>query len=247
MFETSVVQARVQAAARRPLLLSISIGAHAAAIAGVIAASVATVKVPVSAPRQFALLTMPVIPPMKGDGGQSHPKPAVTPPQTERRAPATPATVVAPTTVPSTVTPAAATDTGKSTDILGTPTPGDGTPGVPWGKSEGIGTDGPPATVVAPPKVYTMAEGIKAPVPLRRVTPPYPEIARRMRLNGYAVVECIIDQSGRVRDARVLTSSNSAFEQPAIEAVRQWQFSPGTLNGQPVDVQFDLTVKFQLN
>lgn len=245
MFETSVVQARAQAAARRPWLLSISVAAHAAAIAGAIAVSIATVSVPVSAPRQITIPFVP-IPPKLGDGGESHPKPAVMPPQTERRATPTPATVVAPTTVPSTVTPVAATDTGTSTDILGTPTTGDGTPGVPWGKPEGIG-EGPPVSVVAPPKIYTMSEGIKAPVVIHRVTPPYPELGRRMRLNGYAIVECIIDQSGRVRDARVLSSSNGVFEQPALDAVRQWQFAPGTLNGQAVDVQFDLTVKFQLN
>ncbi len=247
MFETSVVQARAQAAVRRPWLLSISVAAHAAAIAGAIAASIATVSVPVSAPRQITIPFVP-IPPKLGDGGQQpRPKPAVTPPQTERRAPATPATVVAPSVVPNTVTPVAAADTGPSTDILGTPTTGDGTPGVPWGTKDGVG-DGPPApTVVAPPKIYTMAEGIKAPVVIHRVTPPDPELGRRMHLSGFAVVECIIDQSGHVRDARVLSSSNAIFEQPALDAVRQWQFAPGTLNGAPVDVQFDLTVKFTLN
>jgi periplasmic protein TonB len=246
MFETSVVRARAQAAARRPLLLSISIGAHAAAIAGVIAASIATVKVPVSAPRQITIPFLP-LPPKLGDGGQTQQRrqPATTPP-TVHHALTTPATVVAPTTVPNTVTPVAATDTGPANDTAIGPPSTDGTPGVPWGNKDGVG-EGPPVNVVTPPRIYTVAEGIKPPVVIHRVTPPYPELARRMHLNGSALVECIIDQTGHVRDARVVSSSNAVFEQPALDAVRQWLFAPGTLNGQAVDVQFDLTVTFHLN
>jgi hypothetical protein len=44
----------------------------------------------------------------------------------------------------------------------------------------------------------------------------------------------------------VATSSFGAFEQPAIDAVRQWVFAPGTLNGQAVDTIFELTVRFQV-
>jgi len=33
----------------------------------------------------------------------------------------------------------------------------------------------------------------------------------------------------------------------AAEAVEKWRFRPGTLNGQPVDVIFNLTVNFKLN
>jgi len=245
MFETSVVQARARAAARRPLLLSISIAVHAAAIAGVIAASVATVKVPERAPRQMTFLAV-TLPPKLGDDGQTQQrKPAATQPQTERRAPAT-ATVATPNTIPNTVTPMTAADTGPITGDASGPPATAGTPGVPWGTPDGFDINGPPA-VVAPPKIYTVAEGIKPPVVIHRVTPPYPELARRMHLGGFVVVECIIDQSGHVRDARVLTSSNAVFEQPALDAVRQWQFAPGMLNGAPVDVQFDLTVTFHLN
>ena len=66
------------------------------------------------------------------------------------------------------------------------------------------------------------------------------------RVNGWVIVECIIDKTGHIRDARVIKSSFTPFEQPALDAVQQWVFSPGTLRGQPVDTIFDLTVAFQV-
>jgi len=253
MFETSVVQARVKATARRPLLLTVSITAHAAVITAVVATSLATVSLPKRAPNQVTIPVFDHLPPMQGDGGQQQQQkktPAVTPPQTVKRETAPPATPTTPQVVPDHVAtaPLQTADAGPAGDPgpgTGSNTPG--TPGVPWGDPKGVVPDGPPAKVVVEPKIYTVAGDVKAPVALRRVTPPFPEVARRMRLNGNVILECIIDQSGHVRDARVLQSSFAAFEQPALDAIRQWEFAPGTLNGQPVNVQFNLTISFHLN
>jgi protein TonB len=251
MFETSVVQARVKAAARRPLLFSLSIGAHAAVVIAAVAASVATVSLPKNAPNQATIPVFMHLPPMQGDDSVQKKTPAAAQPQAVKRE-AAPSTVVAPKVVPDQVTPAATTqataaDLGPPGGDTTGPTTGDKSgPGVPWGTRDGVVHDSPPATV-APPKIYTVSGDVKAPVVLRRVTPLYPEVARRMRLNGFVVLECIIDQTGHIRDAHVVRSSFAAFEQPALDAVYQWQFAPGTLGGRPVDVQFDLKVTFQVN
>ena len=63
-------------------------------------------------------------------------------------------------------------------------------------------------------------------------------------ISGSVVVECVIDKSGHIRDVHVAHSTFGAFEQPAVDAVQQWLFTPGTLNGQPVDTIFQLTVQF---
>lgn len=249
MFETSVVRARVQATARRPLLLSLSIGAHAAVVIGAVVASVATVSLPKHAPNQVTIPVFMHLPVMQGDGGAQKKTPAAAPPQTVKRQ-AAPSTVVAPSVVPDQVTPVATqattADLGPIGDATG-PTTGDKSgPGVPWGTPDGVLPDGPPATG-APPKIYTVTGDVKAPVVLRRVSPPYPEMPRRMGLNGFVILECIIDQTGHIRDAHVVRSSFAAFEQPALNAVYQWHFAPGTLGGRPVDVQFDLKVTFQVN
>ncbi|HEY6139048.1 MAG TPA: energy transducer TonB [Thermoanaerobaculia bacterium] len=255
MFETSVVQGRAKAAARRPILLTVSITAHAAVVTAVVATSLATVSLPKRAPNQLTIPVFDHLPPMEGNGGQQQQQkkiPAVTPPQTVKREtapPATPATPATPQVVPDHLVPMQTADSGPAGDpgpATGSDTPG--TPGVPWGKPGGLDIDGPPAKAdVAEPKIYTVTGDVKAPKVLRRVTPPYPEVARRIRMNGTVILECIIDQSGRVRDAKVLQSSFAAFEQPALDAIRQWEFAPGTLNGQPVNVQFNLTISFHLN
>ena len=46
---------------------------------------------------------------------------------------------------------------------------------------------------------------------------------------------------------QVLKPLPFGLDQAAVEAVKKWKFKPGTLNGQPVDVIFNLTVNFKLN
>ena len=121
--------------------------------------------------------------------------------------------------------------------------------GVPWGVKDSIG-DGPPITNAAPPDTdvpLPVSGDVKAPVVMHRVTPPYPRAALAARMNGQVIVECIIDKTGRVRDARVVRSSSTLFEQAAIDAVLQWQFAPGSLHGKAIDTIFDLTVTFKVS
>jgi TonB family protein len=61
------------------------------------------------------------------------------------------------------------------------------------------------------------------------------------------IVECVIDRNGAVRDVKVLKPLPFGLDQAAADAVRKWRFKPGTLNGQAVDVIFNLTVNFKLN
>ncbi|HUO84986.1 MAG TPA: energy transducer TonB, partial [Thermoanaerobaculia bacterium] len=60
------------------------------------------------------------------------------------------------------------------------------------------------------------------------------------------ILQCIIDRSGTIRDVQVLLSPHPLLSVSAEEAVRQWKFRPGTLGGQPVDVIFNLTVRFEM-
>ncbi len=146
----------------------------------------------------------------------------------------------APSTIPS-IAPAAA----PPSEVTGTGT-SEAAAGVPWGAPNGIGTDAPPS--VAPDATGPLLVGgdVKSPVVIRRVEPLFPRIALQARMNGSVVLHCVIDETGHIRDVRVVASTFGAFEQPAIDAVQQWLFSPGTLNGQAVDTIFELTVRFQV-
>lgn len=249
MFETSVIRVQTRAADRRYGLLTLSVAAHAAIIIAIVAASLAQTTMPENAPNQMIIPFIQSIPPALGTPDArpvQRPAAPQTPPQTQR-VPVPQTVQTAPQTIPSTVEPAAASSsTGDDT----TSSTGDtGTPGVPWGSEHGIGVDGPPATPATVEQTAPMPVigDVKAPIVLRRVQPVYPRAALMARMNGYVIVECIIDRTGVVRDTKVLRSSSALFDQSALEAVQQWQFSPGSLHGRPVDTIFNLTVTFTIS
>jgi protein TonB len=87
---------------------------------------------------------------------------------------------------------------------------------------------------------------IKEPKKIREVRPVYPQIAQTAKVQGIVIIEAIIGKDGNVKDAKVLRSV-ALLDQAALEAVRQWKFSPTLLNGVPVEVVMTVTVNFTLN
>ncbi|HKO57438.1 MAG TPA: energy transducer TonB, partial [Thermoanaerobaculia bacterium] len=76
--------------------------------------------------------------------------------------------------------------------------------------------------------------------------PVYTEVARRAKIEGIVIIEAIIDRNGQVTDVRVLKPLPMGLDNAAMEAVKKWKFKPGTLNGTPVPVIYNLTVNFRL-
>lgn len=106
--------------------------------------------------------------------------------------------------------------------------------------------EGPPAPDVEGP--IRITGDVVKPVLIKRVDPVYPDLARKAHIEGMVVVEAVISKSGKVVDARVIKSmGKSGLDEAAIDAVMQWEFTPATLNGIPVDVYMNLTVIFKLN
>ena len=85
---------------------------------------------------------------------------------------------------------------------------------------------------------------IRPPVKVRHVTPVYPAIPLAADISGLVILQAVIGEDGRVDDVKVLRG-NPLFDQAAIDAVRQWQFTPTLLNGQPVPVVMTVTVSFR--
>jgi TonB family protein len=98
------------------------------------------------------------------------------------------------------------------------------------------------ATMQAPVRV---GGNIQAPTKLRDVRPVYPIDAQVAKIQGVVIVEAIIDESGRVAQACVLRSI-PLLDDPALNAVAQWEFTPTLLNGAPVPVIMTVTVNFTL-
>jgi len=98
-----------------------------------------------------------------------------------------------------------------------------------------------------PTNPFRVDGDVKAPIVLNRVEPKYTDQARKARVSGIVIVEVLIDKNGVVRDVNVLKPLPFGLSEAAIDAVRQWTFRPGLLNGQPVDVLFNVTVNFNLD
>ena len=77
------------------------------------------------------------------------------------------------------------------------------------------------------------------------VKPIYPAIAQSARVQGVVIIEATIGPDGKVQDAKVLRSI-PLLDQAALDAVRQWEFTPTLLNGVPVPVIMTVTVNFTL-
>ena len=86
---------------------------------------------------------------------------------------------------------------------------------------------------------------IQPPAKIKDVRPHYPPEAQQARIQGVVIVEVLIDENGKVKDARVLRSI-PMLDAAAVDAVRQWEFTPTLLNGQGVQVIMTATVQFSL-
>ncbi len=80
---------------------------------------------------------------------------------------------------------------------------------------------------------------------IRRVEPTYPELAKRARVQGQVVLVVTVDEEGNVADIKV-TKGHPLLDEAALNAVRQWKYSPTLLNGEPVPVIATVTVIFNL-
>ena len=86
---------------------------------------------------------------------------------------------------------------------------------------------------------------ISPPVKTRDVKPLYPQDAQDASVEGVVVIEAIIDPEGRVEDTRIVRSV-PMLDVAALDAVRQWEYVPTLMNGQPVAVVTAITVNFTL-
>jgi protein TonB len=119
---------------------------------------------------------------------------------------------------------------------------GQGT-GMGEGDGSGIGPGSGGGTGGGP---YRPGSGITPPSLLREVKPEYTQDARRRGTEGDVVLEIVVRRDGSVGEVRILQSLGSGLDQRAVDAVRQWRFSPARRYGTPVDVVVEVAVEFKL-
>ena len=77
------------------------------------------------------------------------------------------------------------------------------------------------------------------------MAPRYPALARESHVEGIVILDVIIDETGNVTSTRVLKSV-ALLDQAAIDAVKQWKFTPARLNSEAIPIVMTVTVAFQL-
>jgi periplasmic protein TonB len=115
--------------------------------------------------------------------------------------------------------------------------------GVGEGSGAGIGPGSGGGTGGGP---YRPGAGITPPSLLHEVRPDYTEDARRLGIEGEVVLEIVVRRDGSVGDVKVLNGLRGGLDRRAIDAVRQWRFSPARRHGTPVDVIVEVAVEFKL-
>ena len=94
-----------------------------------------------------------------------------------------------------------------------------------------------PSTVAPPVSRVTVAQLV------RRVEPKYPEAARHMGLSGKVVVRASISKTGTVSNVQWV-SGNEIFRYAIVTAVKQWRYTPASLDGQPIDSDLEIALQF---
>lgn len=88
------------------------------------------------------------------------------------------------------------------------------------------------------------ADELEPPVPVRTVAPDYPEEMRRNGRSGVVTVNCLVDEKGNVQEPRVERSSDSAFSQPALDAIKKWRFKPAKKDGSAIALRINIPIQF---
>jgi periplasmic protein TonB len=115
--------------------------------------------------------------------------------------------------------------------------------GIGDGDGSGIGPGSGGGTGGGP---YRPGSGIEPPRLLREVKADYSEEARRRSVSGDVVLEIVVRRDGSVGDVRIVRGLPGGLDDRAVDAVRQWRFSPARRQGAAVDVVVEVAVEFKL-
>lgn len=223
--------------------LPASVAIHVAILGAVVIVPVLlSSEAPVAANPQAEILVMPELrspaPPSGGDPVRPRPVPNLShKPASGFHAPAPP---VEPTSLPQPEE--LGQEVGLCLNDCGQ-TPGAGDPGA---EGPGSGEPGPGSGPGSAGPMRVDGYKVKPPTKIKDVAPVYPELARRVGVEGIVIIECTIDQTGRVVNSQVLRG-HPLLDMAALEAVQKWVYTPTLLNGVPVSVVMTVTVKFTLH
>jgi protein TonB len=205
----------------------------------------AVVHVPRMTPPIRVSLVDPAPPPPAGNGNVAPQAPAVVAPHAEpehvvEKTPLKPRPV---RRVQRPAKPVAANPQPPAPVAVAAPDPGEinGVPGGVLGGRAGGTVGGTGHTLI------TADEAARQPIPIKKVMPEYPPIARMRGIEGQVVLEVILSPDGRVEPDITVLQSVPLLDAAAIAAMRQWRFHPARdQTGEPLRVTLRVPVRFVL-
>jgi protein TonB len=91
-----------------------------------------------------------------------------------------------------------------------------------------------------------VSQGVSQGLLIKRVQPKYPQSALAVHTQGAVQIEATINKEGNVVNPKVL-HGDQILAHAAVEAVRQWRYKPYYLDGEPVEIQTEITITFKAN
>jgi protein TonB len=88
--------------------------------------------------------------------------------------------------------------------------------------------------------------GVSAPVPIYTVEPEFSEEARKAKFMGVVTVNLIVGANGLPQNVHVVRGVGMGLDEKAVEAVKQYRFTPAKEAGKPVAVEMNVEVNFQI-
>jgi TonB family protein len=97
----------------------------------------------------------------------------------------------------------------------------------------------------AAPQVVRVSQGVMEGLVIKRVQPKYPSQAMQLHIQGSVQLQATVSKDGSIANLKVV-SGDGLLARAAQEAVKQWQYKPYYLNGEPVEIQTQILVNFKL-
>jgi protein TonB len=242
MFESLLVSKKTKTGKTKWFTFPVSLAIHSLVIACLLVASLWAVDNVREPPINVDIYRPVSLPPPAGPKkveakrqGPAKEQPKANPINIDKTAP----TIVPPEPPKDENAPLTESDSGEGDQtrvIGGTGDPSDaGSPG--WAKD----IQGPPQEDI----IVRPHAGVTSPVPIKKVEPRYPEVAKAAGVQGTVILEAIINKEGTVESVTLLRSI-PLLDEAAIQAVKEWRFQPAMIGGNPVRCYFTLTVTFHL-
>jgi TonB family protein len=105
--------------------------------------------------------------------------------------------------------------------------------------------EAPASHGTSPVSPFPVGGDVRPPHLLKSFAPIYPSLARTQRVSGDVKVDALIDATGQVETVKVLTGP-LLLQRAAVEAVKQWKYTPGVLDGKPTAMHITVVLQFRI-